>query len=204
MTPVLITCLRFLCTWYRARQGRQDEEHSGTRLSENPWIKQWLFIKVVYHSHGQTGWFMVCVHGSQSSGQVNFVPEIAFNICTRQSHLPENGREGLKLVSKIPLKKWNANISFWNIPSGKTGLPFQMFRCSRKFSVGKTQNVVFHLPSNRFSQKIVVNSKQLPLPRWQGFLVLLPTVKLLFCIQGAKEEQTKIDAALSNAKSEAR
>ena len=94
MTPVLITCLRFLCTWYRARQ---DEEHSGTRLSENPWIKQWLFIKVVYHSHGQTGWFMVCVHGSQSSGQVNFVPEIAFNICTRQSHLPENGREGLKL-----------------------------------------------------------------------------------------------------------
>ena len=78
-----------------------------------------------------------------------------------------------------------------------------MFRCSRKFSVGKTQNVVFHLPSNRFSQKIVVNGKQLPLPRWQGFLVLLPTVKLLFCIQGAKEEQTKIDAALSNAKSEA-
>ena len=61
---------------------------------------------------------------------------------------------------------------------------------------------MFHLPSNRFSQKIVVNSKQLPLPRWQGFLVLLPTVKLLFCIQGAKEEQTKIDAALSNAKSE--
>ena len=79
-----------------------------------------------------------------------------------------------------------------------------MFRCSRKFSVGKTKNVVFHLPSNRFSQKIVVNGKQLPLPRWQGFLVLLPTVKLLFCIQGAKEEQTKIDAALSNAKSEAR
>ena len=107
MTPVLITCLRFLCTWYRAKQ---DEENSGTRLSENPWIKQWLFIKVVYHSHGQTGRFMVCVNGSQSSGQLNFVPEIAFNIWTRQSHLSENGREGLKLVSKIALKKWNTNF----------------------------------------------------------------------------------------------
>ena len=53
---------------------------------------------------------MVCVNGSQSSGQVNFVPEIAFNICTRQSHLTEDGREGLKLVSKIALKKWNTNF----------------------------------------------------------------------------------------------
>ena len=134
---------------------------------------------------------MVCVNGSQSSGQVNFVPEIAFNICTRQSHLPENGREGLKLVSKIALKKWNTNISFWNIPSGKTGLPFQMFRCSRKFSVGKTQNVVFHLPSNRFSQKIVVNGKQLPLPRWQGFLVLLPTVNCCFVYRVQKKNKQK-------------
>ena len=78
-----------------------------------------------------------------------------------------------------------------------------MFRCSRKFSVGKTQKVVFHLPSNRISQKIFVNGKQLRLPRWQGFLVLLPTMKLLFCIKATKEKQIKIDAALSNAKSEA-
>ena len=51
-------------------------------------------------------------------------------------------------------------ISVWNISSGKTGLPFQMFRCSRKFSVGKTQKVVFHLLSNRISRKILVNGKQ--------------------------------------------
>ena len=51
-------------------------------------------------------------------------------------------------------------ISVWNISSGKTGLPFQMFRCSRKFSVGKTQKVVFHLRSNRISRKILVNGKQ--------------------------------------------
>ena len=68
---------------------------SGTRLSENPWIKQWLFIKVVYHSNGQTGWFMVCVNGSQSSGQVNFVPEIAFNASVtftgKRPRRPETG-----------------------------------------------------------------------------------------------------------------
>ena len=32
-------------------------------------------------------------------------------------------------VSKIALKKWNTNLC-WNIPSGKTRLPFQMFHCS--------------------------------------------------------------------------
>ena len=36
-----------------------------------------------------------------------------------------------------------------------------MFRCSREFSVGKTQKVVFHLLSNRISRKILVNGKQL-------------------------------------------
>ena len=51
-------------------------------------------------------------------------------------------------------------ISVWNISSGKTGLPFQMFRFSRKFSVGKTQKVVFHLLTNRISRKILVSGKQ--------------------------------------------
>ena len=40
-------------------------------------------------------------------------------------------------------------ISVWNISSGNTGLPFQMFRCSRKFSAEMNQKVVFHLFSNR-------------------------------------------------------
>ena len=68
---------------------------------------------VVYHLHGQTGRFMVWVNGSQSSGLVNFVPSIAFTIgtiSTNQFHLPENGREGLKLVSRMALKKWNTNF----------------------------------------------------------------------------------------------
>ena len=40
------------------------------------------YTLVVYHLHGQTGPF----------------------------HLPENGREGLNLVSKMALKKWNTNF----------------------------------------------------------------------------------------------
>ena len=40
------------------------------------------------------------------------------------------------------------------------GLPFQMFRCSRKFSAGMTQKVVFHLHSNRILRKLLINIKQ--------------------------------------------
>ena len=67
-----------------------------------------------------------------------FHPGIALTICTNQFHLPGNDHQGLKLVSKMALKKWNRNFcleySVW-----KTGLPFQMFRCSWKFSAGTTQ-----------------------------------------------------------------
>ena len=48
----------------------------------------------------------------------------------------------------------------WNISSEKkknkqTRQPFQMFRCSRKFSVRTSQKVVFHLLSNRIFRKLV-------------------------------------------------
>ena len=43
-------------------------------------------------------------------------------------------------------------------PLETTGLPFQMFRCTRKFSAGTT-----HLLSNRIFRKVLVNSKQ---PWW--------------------------------------
>ena len=70
-------------------------------------------LMVVYHLHGQTSRFMVWLNGSQSSGLVNFVPSIAFTISTirtNQFHLPKNGREGLKLVSRMASKKWNTNF----------------------------------------------------------------------------------------------
>ena len=39
-----------------------------------------------------------------------FRPGIAFTICTNQFHFPKNGREGLKLVSNLALRKWNTNF----------------------------------------------------------------------------------------------
>ena len=42
----------------------------------------------------------------------------------------------------------------------KTGLHFLKFRCSRKFSTGKTRKVLLHLFSNRTCRKLV-NGKQL-------------------------------------------
>ena len=39
-----------------------------------------------------------------------FCPGIAFTICTNQFRLTENGREGVKLVSKMALKKRNTNF----------------------------------------------------------------------------------------------
>ena len=58
---------------------------------------------------------------------------IAFTIWTNQFHLPENDREGLKIGIKDGFEVLGHEVSLWNIPSGKTGLPFQMFLCSRKF-----------------------------------------------------------------------
>ena len=50
-----------------------------------------------------------------------------------------------------------------SISPRKTRLPFQMFRCSWKFSAGKTQRVMFHVLSSRIFRKLLVNSKQ---PLW--------------------------------------
>ena len=90
-----------------------------------------------------------------------FLPRIAFTICTNQFHLLESHCEGLKRVSKLKmaLKKRNTNLR-WNIPSGKTGLHFRMFRCSWKFSAGTVQKVLFHLLSDRILRKLFVNGKK--------------------------------------------
>ena len=53
--------------------------------------------------YGLVKWYAKFRTGKFSSG-------IAFTICTDQFHLTENGREGLKLVSKMALRKWNTNF----------------------------------------------------------------------------------------------
>ena len=61
---------------------------------------------------------------------------ITFAICSHQFHFPKNGPESLKLVSKMALKKWNTNF---RLEHSVHSTPFQMFRCSQKFSAETTQ-----------------------------------------------------------------
>ena len=70
-----------------------------------------------------------------------FSPGIAFTICTNQFHLPENDREGLKLVSKMALKS-GTRISAWNTAVRKNRT--DLFRCS----VG-TRNFRWNDPKRR-------------------------------------------------------
>jgi len=69
---------------------------------------------------------------------ITFVPELCLPFVEISS-----------ICWKMVAKAWNwyqrwlwrngTRTSAWNIPSGKTGLPFQMFFCSQKFSTGTTQ-----------------------------------------------------------------
>ena len=82
---------------------------------------------VVYYLylHGQTGWFTVCANGVQNSGLVNFVPE------SRSLYLYESIPFTAKRARKPGTywyQRWlwrnGTKIFAWNIPSGKTWLPF--------------------------------------------------------------------------------
>ena len=113
--------------------------------------------KVVYHLHWSVGrsvgrsvdglgkWYAKFRTGKFRAG-------IVFAICTNPFHLLRNDREGLKLVPKKALKKWNTNFCL-EYSIRKNRLPFQMFRCSLKFSAEMTQEVVFHLLFNRVLRK---------------------------------------------------
>ena len=70
-----------------------EDVHSG--CSPFTWVNRSVY--------GLGKWYAKFRTGKFSSG-------IAFTICTDQFHLTENGREGLKLVSKMALRKWNTNF----------------------------------------------------------------------------------------------
>ena len=95
--------------------------------------------RVVYHFQGQSGRFTVWANCKQNSG-------LLILSRNRLSHLYKS----VPFTEKRTRKPENGII--WNIPPGKTGLPFEVFHYSRKFSAVTTQKVVFHLLSNRIFQ----------------------------------------------------
>ena len=108
----------------------------------------------------QTGRSKVWVNGTQNSGLVSFVPESRLPFVQIS---PIYQTTTAKAWTRYQRWLWRngTRIFVWNIPSGKTGLPFQMFRrCYRKYSGGTTQKVVCYLLSNLIFRKILVNGKQ--------------------------------------------
>ena len=84
---------------------------------------------------------MVLANDKQNSGLVNFVLKSCLPFVQIRSIYPKTASKAWNWY-----QRWMGRngiwISVWKILSGKTGLPFQMFRCSRKFSAWTTQEVV--------------------------------------------------------------
>ena len=116
---------------------------------------------VVCHLYGQTGRFTVWANGKQNSGLVNFVPESRLPFVQISSIHPKTAAKAWNWYQRR-LWRNGTRISVWNIPTVETGLPFQTFRCSRKFSTETTWQVVFLLLSNQIFGKLFVHGGKQP------------------------------------------
>lgn len=81
---------------------------------------------------------------------------IAFSICTNQFYLPNNGREGPKLVSKVTLMKRKTILVWKTFHLEKQDFLFICSVALRNFSLERTKKVAFHLLSNRNFWKLLV------------------------------------------------
>ena len=121
------------------------------------WVPGYLSFRkwaVVYYLHGQTGRSTVWENGNQNLGLVNVVTESRLPFVQISYFCRKTATKAWNWY-----KRWLWRNGTW-IPSWKTGLPFQRFRCSRKFSVGTTQKVMLHLLANPIFRKLFVNGKQ--------------------------------------------
>ena len=117
-----------------------------SRTVQHRSVKDHIFFKVLPFTLANRSRF-----GQTAVRNVKFRPGVAFTICT---NLDKSVPFTEKRKRKIYLKLVSTRISVWNIPSGKAGLTFLMFCCSRKSSAGTIQKGVFHLPSNRIFRKL--------------------------------------------------
>ena len=66
----------------------------------------------------------------------------------------------IKPKLSLLLVKNGKRISIWNVPTGKTVIPFQNFCLFREFPSGMNRKNVYHLHPNRNFWEFVVNGKQ--------------------------------------------
>ena len=92
-------------------------------------------------------------NGSQNSGLVNFVPQSLLSFLQISSIYQKTTANAWTRY-----KRWlwsnGTRIFVWNIPSGKTGLIFQIFRCPRKFFDLNDPKSPFPFTSNRIFWEI--------------------------------------------------
>ena len=115
------SCFPFI---YRAHQHSVASRRGPSRLiwlwacakyrKNQWWHRQMLgcFLRLQFEPYIHNG----CLPFTLANRSVHglgkwFVPELRLPLfCTNQFQLPKNGREGLKLVSKMAVKKWNTNF----------------------------------------------------------------------------------------------
>ena len=96
--------------------------------------------------HGVGKWFAKFRTGK-------FRPGIAFTICSNQFHVPKNGCEGLKLVSKMALEEWNTNFSLeYSIRKNRTTLSdvLLLLKIFREIRLESTEHDFLCLPNGKF------------------------------------------------------
>ena len=109
----------------------------------------------------QSSRFTVKADGKQNSRLVNFVLEQRLPFAKISFiYRKRLGRRDTGIKDSFEEVEHEFPFGTFRPQKKKTGLPYQMFRCSRKFSTGTTQKVVFHLVSNRIFRILFVHGKQ--------------------------------------------
>ena len=121
---------------------------------------------------------MVWANGTQNSGLLKFCPGlnlVYFTLYTDQFHLPKKEREGLKLVSKMALKKWNTNFRSIQPKSKMSGLNFRQLLVANgtAFSQICNKRGSFHWTKTFENLETAANDSQISRKSFQKFRKLL-------------------------------
>ena len=136
--------------------------HSEWWTPLHPYVRHTVLPALIAcHLHGQTSRSTVWANGTQNSGLVISSRNRVYYLYKSVFHFPKNDREGVKMVSKMTLKKWNTNFRLEHfVRKNRTtfsDVPLLSEICHWN---DPTQKVVFHL-TNRIFRKLFVNGKQL-------------------------------------------
>ena len=114
---------------------------------------QWLFT--IYMGKLRDGRFTVWANVKQK-----FCPGIVFAICTNQLHLPKNGRERLKLVSKKGFEETEHEFPFGTFRPGKQVYHFRRSVAPGSFTPKRPEQSCSIYVTNWIFRKLFVSSKE--------------------------------------------